>query len=114
MERDGAEQRQRAARHREAKAEDDQALKLMSGGPIPAHAEGESTIRRGIGDRGEQQRGEVGGLRAQRMAKQQKQQQIRERAPDADRREPQDLPGQAGRDPVDGDGMPAQLLPQVA
>ena len=89
---------QRSAGDRQSQQEHAEALELMPDNVFaPAHTEGQPPVGRGVGDRGDRQRQEVGDLRAGDRPQHDEQHQVGQCADHADRCEPDDLPGHPDR-----------------
>jgi hypothetical protein len=92
------QERERAARHREPDEEDAEPLELVAAeAPAPADAEREPAVGRRVGDRGQEEGDGVRPLGPDPAAQQQVEQDVGERARDADDREAPELTGQAAR-----------------
>ena len=90
-----AAQQEQAAADGKPEREDDEALRSDAQAAARAmHAEGQAPVRRRVGDRGQQQRERIGGLRRQCRAKHQVEHGVGERAGHADQAEAHELPDQ--------------------
>src|SRR3954449_12251395 len=80
----GGEQREGPAGETEAESEDHEPLAVLTGAARSAHAEGPAAVRRGVADRGREQRDEVRRLRPHDGTREYEQQEVRERGERAD------------------------------